>query len=568
LWWSNGLGEAFLYDFSTQLSLNNQIVETDNQKIGIRSLKVITKPDADGESFYFELNGKPVFAKGSNYIPSDNYLTRVTDSIYDKTIRDAVDANMNMLRVWGGGIYENDVFYDLCDKYGILIWQDFMFACSMYPTEGDLLENIRQEAIDNVRRLRNHPCIALWVGNNECLDAWFNWGWKQAIERQNPAYAEIMWKQFKDLYFETLPAVVAEHHPGASYRKSSPYSDDNGTRNHTVGDMHYWEVWQGLKPLSAFLDEKSRFFSEYGFQSFPEFSSIKKYAPLPIDWEVTSDVMMAHQRAGVVANTRINDFLLTEYHAPKDFQSFVYMSQLLQADAMKMTMETHRRDMPYCMGSLVWQHNDCWPVASWSSRDYYGRWKAQHYFTVKSFADILVTPIEKNGELQVYIVSDRLKKTSGTLSVQVIDIHKGIVRQQEIPLTIPENTSTLLWKKQVNDLLQGLQKEDAVIHLEYKDKQGKVYENNHFLVKQKDIKYDKAVVSQKLTPVAGGYELTLSTNQFARGVFISLNGKDDFITDNYIDLLPGKSVTVQLKTALPLSVVKENLSVISFVDTY
>jgi beta-mannosidase len=220
------------------------------------------------------------------------------------------------------------------------------------------------------------------------------------------------------------------------------------------------------------------------------------------------------------------------------------------------------------MGSLVWQHNDCWPVASWSSRDYYGRWKAQHYFTVKSFADILIAPIEKDGELQVYVVSDRLKKTSGTLIVQVIDIHKGITAQQEIPLTVPENTSTLLWKNKVNELLHGLNKEDAVIHLEYHDKQGKVYENNHFLVSQKEVKYDKVVVFHTITPVAGGYELTLSTDKFVRGVFISLNGKDDFITDNYFDLLPNKSSTVLLKTALPLSVVKENLTIKSFADAY
>src|SRR5690554_1950226 len=253
LWWTNGLGEAFLYNFTTRLTIENNLTDTHEQQLGIRSVKVITKPDQYGESFYFELNGKPLFAKGANYIPCDNFLTRVTDSIYEKTILDAVDANMNMLRVWGGGIYENKIFYDLCDKYGILVWQDFMFACSMYPTEGDLLENIRQEAIDNVRRLRNHTCIALWCGNNECLDAWFNWNWKNREEESNPDAATIQWKQFKDLYFDMLPAVVEKYQPGVCYRKSSPYADDQGTRNHTIGDMHYWEVWQGLKPLNQFL---------------------------------------------------------------------------------------------------------------------------------------------------------------------------------------------------------------------------------------------------------------------------------------------------------------------------
>lgn len=568
LWWTNGLGEQFLYDFQTQVTINNEIADAYNQKLGIRSVKVVAKPDEHGESFYFELNDVPVFAKGANYIPCDNFLPRVTDSIYEKTIRDAADANMNMLRVWGGGIYENNIFYDLCDKYGILIWQDFMFACSMYPTEGDLLDNIRQEAIDNVRRLRNHPSIALWCGNNECLDAWFNWNWKNTLEKSDPDAAKIQWQQFKDLYFDVLPAVVAEYQPDICYRKSSPYSDDEGTRNHTIGDMHYWEVWQGLKPLSQFLHEKSRFFSEYGFQSFPEFESIKKYAPMPDDWNVTSEVMMWHQRGGMKANERILSFLKEEYREPKDFESFIYMSQLLQADAMKMAMETHRRDMPYCMGSLVWQHNDCWPVASWASRDYYGRWKAQHYFTVKSFADILISPVEEAGKLNVYAISDRLKKTSGTLSVKIVDLTKGIISTNSFSVNIAANTSAAIWNADMKQLLGDSQKEDVVIHLAYKDKTGTVYSNNFFPEKHKNMHYPKARIGKRISPVENGYELTLTSNVFARGVFLSLSGKDRFISDNYMDLLPGEPITVKITTDLSLSEFEENLKVISFSDTF
>lgn len=568
LWWTNGLGEPFLYDFATTLQLNGETADVAEEKLGIRSLKIVTTPDEYGESFYFELNGKPVFAKGSNYIPCDNFLTRVTDSIYEKTIRDAVSANMNMLRVWGGGIYENDIFYDLCDKYGILVWQDFMFACSMFPAEGELLENIRREAIDNVRRLRNHTCIALWCGSNECLDAWFNWNWKNTYDKQNPEYSQRIWKQFTDQYFVTLPAVVAEHHPGACYRKSSPYADDKGTRNHAVGDMHYWEVWQGLKPLSEFNRERSRFFSEYGFQSFPEFESIKRYAPRPEDWNLTSEVMMSHQRGGSKANKRINDFLLSEYRRPKDFPSFTYMSQLLQADAMKMAMEAHRRDMPYCMGSLVWQHNDCWPVASWSSRDYYGRWKAQHYFTVKSFADLLVSPMEEEGVLKVYVVSDRLKGTSGKLTVRTLRLNgEGAAAEVSRQITVPANTSTVVWKEAVDRLLNGAAREDVVLHVAYQDKSGKVYTNNYFLAKQKDLRYAEARINKDIAQVEGGYEVTLSCDAFARGAFISLKGDtDNFISDNYMDLLPGQPLTVKVTTTLPPLQFAERLQVTSFWD--
>lgn len=570
LWWTNGLGEPFLYDMAVTLYLNGTEVDVKEQKLGIRSLKVITAPDRYGESFYFELNGKPLFAKGSNYIPCDNFLPRVTDSIYDKTIRDAVAANMNMLRVWGGGIYENDLFYELCDEQGILVWQDFMFACSMFPAEGDLLENIRREAIDNVRRLRNHACIALWCGNNECLDAWFNWNWKPTYDRQNPAYSELIWKQFKDQYFVTLLQVVEEYHPGACYRKSSPYSDDKGTRNHTVGDMHYWEVWQGLKPLSEFNKERSRFFSEYGFQSFPEFESIKRYAPHAGDWELTSEVMMAHQRGGTAANKRINDFLLTEYRKPKDFRAFTYMSQLLQADAMKMAMEAHRWDMPYCMGSLVWQHNDCWPVASWSSRDYYGRWKAQHYFTVKSFDDILVSPIEKSkGLLEVYAVSDRLKQTSGTLTVRVLKLTGGTVKQVVKKVNVPANTSMSIWTGDMDELLGGLSGTDVVVNVNYKDKGGREYTNNYFLAKQKDMHYPEARIQKEIIPVGGGYEVILSSDVFARGVFVSIEGDtDNFVSDNYMDLLPDEPVKVRVNTSLASSPFAANLKVVSFSEMY
>ncbi|MDL2247143.1 glycoside hydrolase family 2 protein [Bacteroides sp. OttesenSCG-928-J23] len=563
LWWTNGLGEQHLYQFSTTLALEGRLVDEHHQSLGIRSLKVVTRPDSDGESFYFELNGHPVFAKGANYIPCDVFPTQVTDSIYHKTILDAVNANMNMLRVWGGGIYENKIFYDLCDRYGILVWQDFMFACSMYPTEGALLENIRQEAIDNVRRLRNHTCLALWCGNNECLDAWFNWNWKRTLEKSDPAAAAVQWKQFRDLYFEVLPAVVEANQPGICYRKSSPYSDDEGTRNHTVGDMHYWEVWQGLKPLRQFQYERSRFFSEYGFQSFPEFSSIKRYAPRPNDWSVTSEVMLAHQRGGTKANERILSFLREEYGEPASFPNFVYMSQLLQADAMKMAMEAHRRDMPYCMGSLVWQHNDCWPVASWSSRDYYGRWKAQHYFTAKSFADILVSPVTTGNQLEVYIVSDRLKPTSGTLTLQVIDMRKGILHTRKWSQKVAPNTSTLVRTASIAELLQGSSPSAILIHLSFKDSSGREYTNNYFPLKQKEMDFPSARVITSITPAQGGYEVTLTSDVFARGAYLSVDGKDEFISDNYMDLLPGKEVKVMVYTSLTKEEMEKELRVVS-----
>jgi len=550
LWWSNGLGEAHLYNFETSLVLNNKKIDCDSTKIGIRSIRFVNKKDKYGKSFYFELNGVPVFAKGANYIPCDNFLPRVTKEIYKKTVLDAVDANMNMLRVWGGGIYEDDFFYDLCDKYGILVFQDFMFACSIYPAEGELLENIRLEAIDNVRRLRNHASIAIWCGNNECQDAWFGWGWKQEYEKKNQKYVDIIWKQFQDQYYDVLPAIVTEYASGITYTPSSPFADYEVASNDHQGDRHYWDVWHGQKPIAEYNKERSRFFSEYGFQSFPEFESVKQYAPNETDWSITSEVMMSHQRGGEHANKLIETYLLNEYFTPKDFQSFLYMNHILQGDAIKTAIEAHRRDMGYCMGTLFWQHNDCWPVASWSSRDYYGRWKAQHYFTREAYRDILVSPIAKNDSLSVYIVSDKLKNTSGILTVSIINLDGGVVIcTQKKKVSIHANTSSMAFSQELNTLLRGVEKRNVVVNAVLSTDQ-KVYANNYFLLNQKEINYPKATLQTSVKPIKDGFEVSLTSNNFARAVFMSIDGIDNFFENNYFDILPGETITTKVLTGL------------------
>lgn len=568
LWWSNGLGKPHLYQFRTEVSVNGKLADQQTETTGIRSLKLINKPDKDGKTFYFELNGVPVFAKGANYIPCDNFLPRVTKSIYEKTIKDAVDANMNMLRIWGGGTYEDDVFYELCDKYGIMVWQDFMFACSVYPAEGELLENIRQEAIDNVRRLRNHSCIALWCGNNECNDAWFGWGWKKKYERQNPEYARKIWKQFTDQYYVVLPEVVKEHAPGTAYRPSSPFADYEGKSNDHDGDRHYWEVWHGKVPITNYNLERSRFFSEYGFQSFPEFQSVKQYAPRPEDWSITSEVMMSHQRGGAHANGLIETYLLNEYRKPKDFESFLYMNHILQGDAIKTAIEAHRRDMPYCMGTLFWQHNDCWPVASWSSRDYYGRWKAQHYFTRDAYRDLLVSPIAKNDTFAVYVASDRLTATPVQLKITINTLEGKEIFNHRKAIRIPANTSTAVFTALIPKLLNGVKKEDVVVSAELKDAKGNIYTNHYFLEKQKDMNFPKTVIQRTVRPVANGYEITLSSDKFARGVFMSIDGIDHFFENNYFNLMPAQTVTVKAQTTLPQAEFEAQLKIVSLPDAY
>lgn len=572
LWWSNGLGEAHLYPFSATISIDGETVDAQTHNIGIRSLKVINEKDADGHSFYFELNGKRVFAKGANYIPQDNFLTRVTDDRYEQTILDAVNANMNMLRIWGGGIYENKIFYDLCDKYGILVWQDFMFACSTYPMNADMLENIRQEAIDNVVRLRNHPCIAIWCGNNEMHTAWFNWGWMKKYEKLG-VLAELR-KDYKDVFHGVLPEVVEAYDPTTFYLPSSPYGGDPDKKCESGqplwnpnGDGHYWGVWHAKAPITDYNIIRARFFSEYGFQSFPEYQSVLKYAPEERDHNIYSDVMMSHQRGGDHANKLIESYLLNEYQQPRNFESFLYMNQVLQGDAIKTAIEAHRRDMPYCMGTLFWQHNDCWPVASWSSRDYYGRWKAQHYYSRVAFRDILVSPLAEDDKLNVYIVSDRLKSLSGTLEVKILKLTGDVVNSYRKSVKIPANTSTKIWSIETEKALNGVSASNIVVHTVLNT--GKdVYSNNYFLVKQKEMNYPKANIMHSVNPVDGGFEITLTSDNFARAVFMSIDGIDNFFADNYFDILPGETVTRLVTTKLSQKEFEKQLKITSLRDNY
>ena len=550
LWWSNGLGEPFLYRFRTDIIAGGELLDSKTERVGIRSLKVVHQPDKDGHTFYIELNGRPVFAKGANYIPSDNFLPRVTPENYKRTILDAAGVNMNMLRVWGGGIYENDVFYDLCDEHGIMIWQDFMFACSMYPAEGALLDNIHQEAVDNVKRLRNHACIALWCGNNECQDAWLGWGWKCEIERQNKEYADKIWAQYRQQYHVTLPGVVREYAPGTFYWPSSPFAFEGEMSGTTDGDRHYWSVWHGKAPISDYDSEKSRFFSEYGFQSFPEFESVKRYAPYPEDWDIRSEVMMSHQRGGDHANGLIETYLLNEYKKPRDFRAFLYMNHVLQGDAIKTAIESHRRQMPYNMGTLFWQHNDCWPVASWASRDYYGRWKAQHYYTRKVYDDILISSVVEGDDLKVYAVSDRLENTSGRLQLQVCQFDGTVVHHWDKSVGISGNDSRVCFSAPLAKLLEGADRGTVYVRVDYTDKSGRVYHNNYYLGKQKDMDYPKVDLQTEVRSIEGGYEVTVSADKFARAVCLSVADNESVYSDNYFDVQPKSSVQVQVRTRL------------------
>lgn len=548
LWWCNGLGKTELYTFITTLSDGKNNLSTKEERIGLRSVEVVTDPDSDGHmQFYFKLNGVPVFAKGTNYIPQDNFLPSVTDERYLSTLQDAVDANMNMIRIWGGGIYENDIFYDLCDELGLMVWQDFMFACSMYPATGEWLDNVKMEAQDNLRRLRNHPSIVIWCGGNECLDAWYNWGWRNRHMEENPGEAQRIEEEMNRQYFEALPEMMALHNPDSFYWPSSPFSGKGKGSDGLNGDRHYYGVWQRKHPISQYNKEKSHFFSEYGVQSFPEYATVLKFAPDTTTHTLNSDVMMWHQRGGENANNLIAWYLENEYHIPTDFRNMIYMNQLFQGDAMRTAIESHRRNMPYCMGSMPWQHDDCWPVASWSTRDYYGNWKAAHYMVRDAFKDLIVSSEIDNDSIKVYLVSDLLRERNGNLKVTVYNLNGTKVWHKEIPVTVPANTSSIVWSSPVAAIIGSEQPNNLVINLKIEaDHQSD--EGNFYLCRQSDLKLKDTNIECTVSQISDGYELSFLTDKFVRALAISIEGENSHFDDNYFDLIPGEEKKCRVKS--------------------
>lgn len=377
LWWCNGSGEQNLYTFSIYVQDANGAPVTLEKRMGIRTIEVVQQPDSAGKSFFFKINNLPVFMKGANYIPQDVFLNRVTEDKYDSLLKSVKDANMNMLRVWGGGIYEKEKFYDVCDQYGILIWQDFMFACGMYPFDSIFLQNVKEEAGQQVKRLSNHACIALWCGNNENSEGWHRWGWQNDYDSLQRI--EI-WKGYQELFDDILPTAVKKY-SNTFYWESSPEFGRGDERHTKEGDAHNWFVWHDGEPFENYEQKVPRFMTEFGFQSYPEMETIKTFCP-DSELNISSTAITSHQKHSR-GNAIIKKYMERDYGSvPRNFSEFVERSQQLQADGISKGINAHLKAKPYCMGSLFWQLNDCWPGISWSAIDYYGR-KKKLYFEVQ-----------------------------------------------------------------------------------------------------------------------------------------------------------------------------------------
>lgn len=549
LWWPNGLGKQPLYRVTVRLATG----DTRMWRIGLRTMTVSREKDEWGEEFCHVVNGMKVFAMGADYIPEDNILARVTPERTRRLLEDCKAANFNAIRVWGGGYYPDDAFYDICDELGLLVWQDLMYACAFYDLTPDFERSIRVETQQNVARLRHHASLALICGNNEM--EMFMAGANSALINHRtwefvPTYPHHITDYVK-MFEYILPAIVKETAPQTYWWPASPSSGGNfdAPNDENRGDNHYWDVWHGEKPFTEYRKFFFRYASEFGFQSFPCLKSVEQFT-LPDDRNIFSRVMERHQR-NQAANGKILSYLSQTFRYPNSFDDLLYASQLMQAEAIRYGVEHWRRNRGRCMGAIIWQLNDIWPVASWASIDYYGRWKALHYAAKRFFAPVMISaeeegelsqnpkineyhpaPLEKSFRLNV--CNETLRDVTGEVVWALRTPDGAIVRQNQQTLTIPAMSAKWLDKVDCADAsLTG-----HYISFAFVVDNVAVSEGTCIFCAPKHFEF----VDPRLTVETRGDTLLVTSHAYAKQVWLESEDADLLLDDNAFDMNPGTKV--------------------------
>lgn len=539
LWWPRGQGEQFLYldEFNIDNCYGKQIIKDVEVKFGIKSSELIQEKDQWGTSYYFKINGRRVFAKGADYIPQEIFPARVTDRSIRELVETMAESNFNMVRVWGGGYYPDEVFFDACDELGIMVWQDFMFACAMYPGDDAFLANVSKELGYQVARIGGHPSVVLFNGNNEVEVAWGNWGFQVKYGLYGKSAKEIE-ASYDALFKELAPKLVKEH-SNLPYVHTSPLSNWGKMEFYNHGSQHYWGVWHGKDPLEDFGKKIGRFNAEYGFQSFPEYSTLLSFSDTS-QWDLSSSVMKHHQKS-YVGNDMILKHAKKLYGEPADFEEFVYFSQLTQSMAVSMAVAGHRLDAPRCGGTLYWQLNDCWPAPTWSSIDYYGNWKALQYQMKKDFQAVSVVAKYSNlTDRHYFIVSDAPKRIEQQVNVKVFDLKGQLKGEKTIPVLLHRESNVHL---DVNGWVDSLiPATSGQVVFTFFD------ENDQSSVRSFDVirsDYSKAadhdfqLTLSNVNATENTAELTLTTSEFLRNCWISSSKVGVRFDRNFESLLPG-----------------------------
>lgn len=567
LWWPAGMGDQPLYDIQVVLKKESSEVDAWRRKIGLRVIRLECEDEAGGQSMAFKANGVPFFAKGANWIPEDNFLDRVTDEIYRERLQDAIAANMNMIRIWGGGYFEQDVFYNLCDELGLVVWQDFMFACAGYPAhKQDFLDNVEKEAIDNVKRLRHHASLGLWCGNNE-----LEMGLVGDDEDMMP------WKDYKALFDGVLQEVVSTYSPEHDYWPGSPHTpvgDRNNAHAENSGDVHFWNVWHWeKKPFEFYRTSEARFVSEFGFQSFPEPRTMYD-CTRPDERNLTGYMMEFHQRSKG-GNTTILQYMLDWFQLPKDTHSILWMTQLLQGIGVKYGVEHWRRSRPRCMGTIYWQLNDIWAGPTWSSIDTYGRWKALHYMARDFFAPVSVSLVEDAETLmyEVWAVNDTSKKVSGELEIALLTTSGEVIQTTSHSVEVAAASSVLLTEGSVEDVTNTYGVRDVLLKVKLRQDGEVISENMASFVKPKHLTLRDPELQANISQAGEGvYRLELQTDVPALWCWVeSLDQKVEYkLSNNFFHLWPGESkvVGIQVERDVDIAEFAKSLRVQNLYNTY
>ena len=544
LWWVRGLGGQPLYTVTVYLKdSTGAVLDEVTKRIGLRTLVISKDKDEWGEEFCFKCNGIKVFAMGANYIPEDQIVTRMTKEKTDRLLEECAAANHNFIRVWGGGIYPSDSFYDKCDELGIIVWQDFMFACSAYRLTDSFRSTVEHEIADNIERLRHHPSLGLWCGNNEIESAWVGWGLPEDEECR---------QDYLTLFEEIIPRLLRKLDPERApfYHPSSPSSGGGfaDPSSNKAGDMHYWAVWHNFKPIEDFRRNYYRFCSEYGFESVPDIKTVLTFADEDRgDLDLCGNVMQAHQKC-LLGNEKLMFYLAQTVNYPCDFRRLIYCSQLMQADCIRSSVEHMRRARGRCMGSAYWQLNDSNPVISWSGIDYYGRLKALHYASRRFYAPVLLSCDDSDpASPALYVTND----TREDISVRVI-------------CRLRRNTSEVLWEMSADAKIPALSAEKvmtadiAEMMQERTDRRTKYLEyeliredtvisrGTTLFVRPKEFEFLPVSIKPVISETGDGFEVSLTSDNFAKSVCLSLKDCDCTFSDNWFDIHGSEPVTVAL----------------------
>lgn len=601
LWWVNGLGGHPLYTVETRLLTNGEETQIHKDRIGLRTFTVSRDKDQWGEEFAFMINGVKFFAMGADYIPEDCVYNRITRERMEYLVRSSVKAHYNCLRVWGGGYYPSDEFYDLCDEYGIIVWQDLMYACNVYDVTQEFEDSIAAETVDNVKRLRHHASLGLWCGNNEIESAWAYWG---NYQTQSQYLRADYIKQFEYI----LPKALKKADDQTFFWPSSPSSggcfDEPGDENR--GDTHYWEVWHGQKPFSDYQKYFFRFCSEFGFQSFPSEKTVYSYTE-PQDRNIFSPVMESHQKNDA-ANGKMLYYLAENFRYPKDFESLLYVTQVLQAVAIKSGVEHWRRNRGRCMGTLYWQINDNWPVASWSSIDYYGRWKALHYMACRFYEPVAGSIVriadtdtaERNGGEHFSAVAAHVQNETAlpvgvtvTMTLKTFDFKVITTATQHVVVpafgvskALEEDYSSYVQrqprilitpsaKRVEDDTHHYYDKKDVFVEVVFTYEDGRVQIESDTLVPYKHVELPQSSIHAEVVGNANTYTIALQSNVYTPFVEVDFMDADVILSDNIINLTDDKPHVISFETKdvingsfTDATDVKNRLRIRSLRDTY